>query len=487
MRSHRFMFLLGLMISGAVYFAIWGMPYDSYHWTNKVWAGQIYDPPADDPAFKQNTIKDPTTVVVNDAGFSFLARQDSNGDGVINELDALQFFFLGQDGMLQPIGDSSSGAEHFVVLPDGSVVVLVAGDNDLKLLQIAPDGTLLTETPLQFFETRNLIAGDGVIWFLGNSETNNPPIFFSIDPTTGEILSERQLERSNTELVIDESGQYILGFTPANGLIRLFNLQNLGQPLSFGIRGDTYAGPIWSATGGKVAFVFNNPSGAGIIAFIIDATTVGNATYPVRAFAGQTRVDLQWSTNGQFVVVGGLYPELGLPVYSPLTIIDTNNGDDYFIEEANIVFSIVGWSQNDILLVSKQDRRLGSAPPKSYVLIDPATGDQTDIDLGNNSPLYVSWLPNGAAVAALVETPDGNYALLRIDAETGESEIWVTSDDPLLATASLLFSPDGTQVFLYNNPDDPLASELGVTSAIYVLDLETGVVTQLSPEEIAVQ
>ena len=152
----------------------------------------------------------------------FLARNDSNSDGVIDPNDELQLFkssYAPQDAGSPAMKVSANDASilQFDVSSAGDMVAYTADTPSGKVLDIVSQADHSSlRIPVSDITPTQVTVFPTAIWVVGlNSQ--NIPLIRGINPASGAVVNEHTFRQSNTEVSIQSGGRYVLAYNRESG------------------------------------------------------------------------------------------------------------------------------------------------------------------------------------------------------------------------------------------------------------------------------
>ena len=475
----------GIILATLVLVAAFGLPYGQFGWADQAWAQDIYATSEQDRNPQQSILAPPIANFLPDGGGNIIfGREDTNDDGIIDALDGLFIYIQvsGEDGgTFVPLvlgNNATSEVLAYQFNEDGyGVIAIKLADNSTAVYIIHEDGTA---TQIQGLPVLNSpVVQLGSLYVANNSATNNPVTLYVIDDETGDLLSLRELDRSNTTVSFDLEGQYMLAFTPTSQLLRIYNLSNVqGNPLSFQFTGNIAVVPQWSPAGSSLFYVEEDLNTRAESVVLIEASAGNKQTLSLPDYADDLDVIGSWSETGRFITFFAVNGDSSL-TDTPVAIIDTNDSSVIVLEVSGTAFVPIDWSADDAYLLYLSH---GLDTPDSYFLglYDAVNVTTINIDLGGSLPLAMAWHPTESRLAILTANGD-SLDVLTYDVASGVSETVATLDSAPYTAVSMRWLGD-TELAVAMTFDDLVIES--VLNATYRIDTLTGESTELIPESV---
>lgn len=200
--------------------------------------------------------------------------------------------------------------------------------------------------------------------------------------------------------------------------------------------GSNEGGAAWSPDGTQVAF-FSNREGPGFAGYVVPAT--GGEPVRISPPEAQQVADLAWSPDGTAIAFSNTD---GLDS-SVWTVAPDGTGARQVSTEPGSTQP--AWSPDgEVLAISAQPT---GEPAAGIYLLDPATGDTTELWNSPYRDAFPVWAPEGDRVYFVSAVPnddtDGGDAddILVVDLEGGDAEPVIS--DPISVESELAPTPDG--------------------------------------------
>lgn len=196
-------------------------------------------------------------------------------------------------------------------------------------------------------------------------------------------------------------------------------------------------------------------------------------------FLEDNRIQPIWSPNGKYYGCSAVYDQ-------PLIIYDTKNGIIAKLEQGNpedpLMWWILDWSP-DSQYVSIMNNGSKEKPYYDFSIMKYDGSDMLQIDKQTNASMSFGgqWAPNGNYFVRQVRPNSGEHDYLIVSSPSGKEifrfDLVKFIHTPIVFAEQIKWSPDSKKLAFrtYYNMD--------VDSKLYVLDIESGEITDVIPDK----
>lgn len=489
MQNRRLILFLAAVGLSAAAFTLMGLPYTHFSWANKAWAQTVYSETSITvPPVIAAPNANPQTPITSRAGdIPFVGRTDTNGDGIITNDDAPTVYLSPRSSdtgaIALPLAEGITDVLAVGLEADGMTGAYAGETATGTILEIVDIATG-SRTPVELPTLQSPLLHFGSLYVVNNNGTNNIPILYSIDPLTGEIEYERSLERPNTEVIFAEEGPYMLAYTPASRLMRVFNLEANSDPLSLLVTGNVAAQPHWSPAASRLFYVMEDAVSRVELLNIVDAASVQTATVALPDYPDNVDLIAEWSSTGSFITTFAVGAD-GTLANTPMAVVRAADGSVTTFDVPGLVYAAVGWSNDDGYL-TVTETNLNSQLTKLMVF-DTRTGVVAPVPLGANTPLRAAWHPTLPQLAVFIETGPDTYEIVIYDAPTDTltplHQMMLSPYD----AASLTWLADGESLLFVALTEDPLSQMVNAQTTSLIINADDGSAAPFLPDGIALE
>jgi len=395
----------------------------------------------------------------NEPDVLYIARQDINLDGVVNELDNYRLYGVSPIGSIN-LSMSDAAVMNFSVSPDGASIAYIGttGDGNQVLDIISSIGTLPLRAPISGIMATRVVVFNDYTWLIG-VDAQGIPVLQGYFTATAAPVGEHRFRRPATPVEIDPTGRYALAYNLESGGITVLRLPTF-QLVDFALEGFMVEPPVWSPTGSQfVLGIVAAPDAASIDVTLVDLDA--SATRILYAVPDRSEIGLEWSRMGHYLVATEATRQ---------TIIQTDQPRAVSFQEADTLVNIAGWSFDDTFALSTLQNAAGELEVR---LIDAVSG--TGAILPGLSALTVSSMQwsniENFLVVSGQDRASGAFQLVLYDPIADTMRILYAGTDPSIVTSTIIWSRDGSRILFTAASSEALFTSLGAPLGLYEIDL----------------
>ena len=385
---------------------------------------------------------------------------------------------------------SAADADVIQFLPESSgdrVAYVARVENQLVMDVAQSDGTTLSRLALPEAQSAVVQLYADLVW-LTTVDADSVPTLQGIDADTGAVVAERKFSRSNVDVSIHPSGSWAIAYHAESGRLNILQLPAITS-VSIELTGYALTAPKWSPTAPQFlmgARALDNPDDMGVL--VADMTVPSVRWIDTPDFPTASRIDMNWSDQGQYIVMtAGYANSQTAPASSTLVFINAETGVSTNFDSSMTYPQVLNWSAADGYALIQG--RIPAQVNSGFELFDPATAEgKTLLNVFSAlEPLVFAWSPDTASLGVLGRTqePPG-YEIMTLGADTLDTTTELSTQDIGLEQSSLRWSSDGRYLIFAAPITDPKELLLDLPDGVFAIDRETGQIMRLSPDSVAI-
>lgn len=420
------------------------------------------------------------TAAAQDTGQAllFVAREDTNGDGLLNVDDLYRLYYSAPGIGTTAISAPNANVVRYDVALDGQQVAYLAQENGNSVVSIVDlvDRTTITSDAFADLSRTAIYFNESGLWGIG-ANADGIPVIRGITAGTGEIFAEKVTQYPpQAFLTMDSTKSWFMAFSPNNGALSVYESPSL-ESVPFEIWGySANTTPSFSPVAANLLVGMrseDDPNDLGT--FVIDVSVPETQRIDLPDNAPGTQMVMLWSGHGRWIAL--IVPS---EEFITLTGLDGQSIQMPLVERSELV---TGWSATDMYFSGRYEDENSDS---RQIIHNTATGEIVELDALNDHLIYnVAWHPSEDTTLAFVGQSllDGQYGVFLLDVTTGEVTEQAASADENMVEGKVRWAGDGAELIALMPSGDPvLLASVSAPKGLFRINLADATTERLSPE-----